>query len=337
MPGMLYGFPFDEELFNYNWRNEPDPVGNAILDSGAVQANAEIAAQVSQGSHIYTVPFYRVIGGTPVNYDGKTDISATETGGGSQTGVVYGRAAAWTARDFVIDHNSGADPMSQVVSQVASFWNKDRTGRLIKIAEAVFASTAGDYAARWKEHVTDISAADDTVAAANKVGATTLGDAAVKACGDQADRQFGLAIMHSVVANNLRNIDLLEFRKYTDANGIQRQLPIADVLGMTVVVDDRVPATDGKYTTYLFGNGFFQYAPAPVNHASEFHRDPAKNGGQDTLYTRIRETLLPNGFTWLTKASDGPSPTDDELADPTRYQAIFDPKCIGAAKVVSNG
>ena len=41
--------------------------------------------------------------------------------------------------------------------------------------------------------------------------------------------------MHSQVATNLENLQLLEYLKYTDANGIQRDLTLATLNGRTVI------------------------------------------------------------------------------------------------------
>ena len=80
------------------------------------------------------------------------------------------------------------------------------------------------------------------------MGITTVSDAMVKACGDNA-HGFSLAIMHSVVANRLANLQLLEFSKYTDKAGLTRNLPIATVNGMTVIVNDNVPVVDSETAT----------------------------------------------------------------------------------------
>lgn len=338
MPGTLYGYPFDEELFVYHWENEPDPVKTAFIESGVLQVNGEIQAQIANGGHYYTIPFYKTIGGEEQNYDGATDITATETEGASQTGIVYGRMAAWKARDFVIDHNSGANPWVQIASQLGKWRAKKRQARAIGIAEAALATTnvrETAWATELAKHVTDISSSDTTIADSNKLSATTLGDAVVDACGDNAQGLFNLAIMHSKVARNLRDLDLLEFRKYTDPNGIQRQLPIADMDGMTVIVDDACVSGE-KYNTYLLGAGFLQFAEAPVEHPAEYDRDPYTNGGQESLIIRYREAMQPNGFSF-TNATIAASPTDDELGTAANYTAIFDPKSIGAVKVVSNG
>lgn len=343
MPGSYLSFPFDEDVFNYRWGTEPDPVKTAMLQSGALVANAEIAAQIAGGGYKYSVPFYKTIGGTPVNYDGKTDITSTETSGAYQSGVVYGRANAWTARDFVADFNSGADPMGHIVASVASFWAKYRQKQLINIANGCFGVTDnGDFTNKWADHTHNIAATSTTIGAANKVSETTFSDAAQMACGDN-DGIFSMAIMHSAVAKNLANLQLLEYRKYTDPSGIERTLRIADVNGLLVVVDDGVPAALNdtskavEYTSYLFGAGALNYAPAPVDHPSEIEREPKKNGGQDTLITRIRETILPNGFSYTEKTGDGVSPTDEQLGDKSRYSLIHDPKAIAMAKIVSNG
>ena len=340
MAGMLYGFPFNEELFNYRWRNEPDMVSTAMIESGAIAPNAEIASMISQGSDLYTVPFYKTIGGTPANYDGNTDIPVVDTEGGYQSGIVFGRTQGWGEREFTVDYNK-ADPMGQIVSQVARFWRKYDQGIILKILAAVFGINAtGDFA-QWNEHVLDLSAASGSVADANKVGATTFGDAAVKACGDAANGAFSLAFMHSVVANRLAGLQLLEFAKYTDAQGIERPLPLGHINGYTVVVTDQVPVdTTGanpKYTSYLLGTGAIQTADANVRTPSEVVRDAKTKGGRTELVTRVRKTFHPNGFTYTKAAGDGPSPTDAMLGTSSKWAPIYDPKSIAMAKVVSNG
>ena len=37
------GYPFDPEVFDYNWKAEKDPSLTAIVESGAMQTNEEIA------------------------------------------------------------------------------------------------------------------------------------------------------------------------------------------------------------------------------------------------------------------------------------------------------
>ena len=335
-------FPFDPELFLYNWQNENDPTLTAMLDSGAVRDDATIRGLIQNGSDYYTIPFYKLIGGTPENYDGVTDITATETAGGSQSGIVYGRAHAWSAKDFVVDYNSGADPMKQITSQVAKFWAKQKQTRLINIAEAIFGITGTDDFAAWENHKIDISSGTPVIAhTSNKIAATTIGEALQYAVGDAAD-EFSLAIMHSKVAVNLAGLNLLDYRKYTDEQGIERQLRIADINGMTAIIDDGVPVTGSgsstKYTTYLFGNGAFLTAPANCEKPVETSRQALTAGGIDILITRLRETIHPNGFTF-TKPAEGytASPSEAQLGASANWGIVGNPKNIAMVKLVSKG
>lgn len=236
MAGLNLGFPYDEEIFNYQWKNTPDLVLTSMIESGAVVRDAEIERLIANGSNYFTTPYYDVLGGDEDVYNGVNDFTDSTLSGGNYSGVVYGRMKKWSAKSFIKDFNSGADPMAQIVDGVAQYWIKARQVRLIKILEAVFGVNDTDFAT----HITDLATANGTVNESNLIGVTTINDATVKACGDNA-HGFSLVIMHSVVANRLANLQLLEFSKYTDKAGLTRNLPIATVNGMTVIVNDNVP------------------------------------------------------------------------------------------------
>lgn len=348
MPATNLGFPYDPELFLMSWQNVQDPTRTALFNSGAVQSNATIQGLIANGSDIYTIPYYNIIGGTPDNYNGVADLTVDTTTGTYQSGVVYGRMHGWKAQDFVVDFNSGADPMDQIASQVDRYWQKQRQLILLKILSGVFSTTdnTGGYQAKWRDHThslvvdSDIDPTED-----NMMGEATAAEAIQKAVGDNSGI-FNLAIMHSKVALGLAKKQLLQFRKYTDPMGIERTLNIADFNGMTVIVDDGVPHAANSaaatkavdYTTYLMGIGAIQYATAPVKVPVEVHRDPYKTGGQDALLTRFRETQHPNGFTFKVPGSSyTKSPTDDQLAAADNWVIAFDPKTIPMVQVVTNG
>ena len=336
MPTFL-DFPFDAELFSYNWQNIPDTTLTAMFESGAVVADPTIQTLISNGSDTYTIPFYNVIGGDEDNYDGVSNIKISSVDGTAQSGIVYGRAHGWKAQDFVFDYNSGADPMQQIASQVAKYWQKKRQSKMLAILNAVFGVTGGGNFSDWANHTTDISSASSTVTDANKFGATTGGEAMQKACGDAAD-QFSLYFMHSKVATNLAGLQLLEFLKYTDPSGMERPMQIGMLNGRTVIVDDGVPVSGNKYTTYILGAGALRYASAPVKTPSEISRDATTAGGYDALITRLRETIHPNGFSFK-KPSSGytSSPTNDQLASSDNWSIIAPPKSIALARVITNG
>lgn len=347
MPGTFMGYPFDEEIFLMQWQAAQDPTKTAILNSGAVQESATIAQLIANGSNVYTLPFYDVLGGTEQNYDGTTDMATSDPSGSYQSGVVYGRMNGWNDKDFIRDFGNNVNPMQQIASQVDKFWAKKAQLRLLKILNGVFGTTddTGGYLTKWKEHVTNMAATKDSSStgpqAENLMGETTLGDALQKAVGDNADI-FSLCFMHSKVANHLAGLDLLHYRKFTDSMGIQRQLKIADYNGMTVVVDDGCPVAKNEtskineYTTYVMGAGAILHASAPVDTPVEIYRDPMKGGGKNSLLTRLRETYHPNGFSYKLPASTL-SPTDDQLGASANWSIAYDPKLIPLVKIVTNG
>ena len=334
------GYNFDPELFLLNWQNESDPTMTALLDSGVVQNNATIQSLIANGGDFYTVPFYSVLTGTLINYDGATNITATDPSGKAQSGIVYGRAAAWNEKQFIRDYNAGADPMKQITSQTAKFWAKERQKILLNILAGVFGITGN---ANWTKHTKNIAATSDSVTDDNKVGASTAAELIQEAVGDNADI-FSVAVMHSAVALNLAKLEQLKFRTQTDANGMQRQLKIADWNGLTVVIDDGVPAKSStavsgamEYTTYLLGNGAIQRADAPVSNPVETERDAMTAGGTTRLITRVRETMHPNGFSFTKPSGYTASPTDAQLAAKANWSVVGDPKCIAMAQLITNG
>lgn len=333
------GFPYDEEIFNYEWKNTPDLVLTSMIESGAVVRDAEIERLIANGSNYFTIPYYDVLGGTEDVYNGVNNFTDGTLSGGNYSGVVYGRMKKWSAKSFIKDFNSGADPMAQIVDGVAQYWIKARQVRLIKILEAVFGINDTDFAT----HITDLATTTSTVNESNLIGVTTISDATVKACGDNA-HGFSLAIMHSVVANRLANLQLLEFSKYTDKAGLTRNLPIATVNGMTVIVNDNVPVVDSatatgekEYTTYILGQGAIRYASAPVDKPSEMERDPNTNGGLDMIYTRVRECIAPYGFSFIGDVTTDVGVPDTVLTASASWERKMPAKSILMAKVVTNG
>lgn len=339
-------YPFDAELFLYQWGQEKDLVTNAMLQSGAVVEDGVIANLISNGSDIYTAPFYKNFTADPVNYDGATDIDTVETAGASETGVVFGRAKGFKAKDFIADFNSGADPMGFIVSKVSKYWQDQKQKELLSILGGIFGitSTSEGYAKDWAtNHVTNIAlTAAGTISDANKLGDSTVAEAAQKALGENAG-EFGLAIMHSKVALNLAIRELLQYRKYTDAMGIERTLNIADINGFTVVIDDRVPTAvntttkEMEYTTFLLGTGCIRTAMAPVEHPVTVSRDEKTNGGEETLWTRQRQTIHPNGFSFVKPEEYTSSPTRTQLGKTACWSLARNPQEIAMAKIVSNG
>lgn len=344
---------FNPEAFGYYINNDnliPKVKKNELIKSGALVQSPAIKNLLSSqtGSFYGSIPMYGRIGGDALNYDGSTKITATGMDTYSRSVIAIGRAKAWTERDFSIDITAGVDFMSEVARQVAGYWEDINTDLLLSVLKGIFSMTGTENLKFVNNHTFDISAETNNV-----VEATTLNSAIQKASGDQKSK-FSMVLMHSQVATNLENLNLLNYLKQTDANGIQRDLSLATWNGKLVLVDDNLPieTTDEgatKYTTYVLGEGAIEYADLGVATPYEVDRDPATNGGQDTLYTRERLCYAPYGFSF-TKASVATlSPTNAELENGENWELVnngkskasekkyVDHKVIPIARIISLG
>ena len=176
------------------------------------------------------------------------------------------------------------------------------------------------------------------------VNATTLNSAIQQASGDNKNI-YTVAIMHSAVATNLENLNLLKYVLYNDANGMISNTNIGQWNGRTVFVDDSMPFNGTNYTTYILGAGAFDYADLPVKVPFEPYRDPKTAGGQDYLYSRNRELLSPYGFHFTKAAMATLSPDISELEMGANWQVVhnvdntmaFDHKAIPIVRIISEG
>lgn len=150
-----------------------------------------------------------------------------------------------------------------------------------------------------------------------------------------------MIFMHSVVSTNLENLNLLTALKYTDKEGVTRDLTLYTWNGKLVIVDDGMPteqAEDGStvYTSYVLGEGTINYEDIGAKAPYEMARDPKTNGGQDTLYTRQRKVFAPFGLSYEKAKQASLSPTDDELADGTNWDLVHSGEATEAERSYVN-
>ncbi|WP_232733150.1 phage coat protein [Lysinibacillus xylanilyticus] len=353
---------FNPQAFGQYVDSIPNLKRNELLKSKALKPSSEIRSLFSsQTTTAYgRIPMFGNLDGAALNYDGQTDITATSTETYERGVVVYGRAKAWIEKDFSEDITSGVDFMDNVAQQVATYWEEIDQDVLLSILSGVFAMTGAKNLEFVTNHTYDITGktGDDSQGnPLNKVGPATLNNAMQQACG-QNKSKFAIVIMHSAVATNLENLRLFKYLQYTDADGIQRDLSIGTWNGRIVLVDDsmpfeEVPADGGnpahtKYTTYVLGEGAFDYEDIGAKVPYEMARDAKTNGGQDTLYSRQRKVLAPYGISYEKKSQATLSPTNNELADGKNWTLVnndgngaalktIDHKAIPIARVISQG
>ncbi|MCD8090948.1 MAG: phage coat protein [Clostridiales bacterium] len=333
---------FNPQAFGKYVERIPQLKKNELVKSGALKGNIEIRnAFSSQTGTAYAVlPMYGLLDGDVLNYDGVTDIEATSTTTYERGVVVIGRAKAWTEGDFAVDITGGVNFMDNVAAQVAEYFDEVDQSTLLAILEGIFSMTGEQDAEFIEKHTYDITAIDDGL-----MTPTTLNSAISRAAGDNKNK-FTMSIMHSAVATNLENLNLLEYLKQTDSNGIQRELGLGTWNGRTVIIDDDMPydSDTGAYTTYVLGAGAFDYENIGAKVPYEMDRDPAKNGGRDTLYARQRKCYAPYGISYTKQIQATLSPTEDELASGDNWTLVNDGngkvinhRAIPIARIISKG
>ena len=239
---------FNAEAFGKYSSRIPNTKKSELLKCGAIRGNKEIhdAFANQTGTHYAVLPMLGKIGGAPLNYNGATDLTATSTKTFNRGVITIGRMAAWTEKDFSFDITGGVNFMDNVAAQLVDYWAEVYQNTLIKILKGVFSMTGGEEAKFVEAHTFDIT---QKAGADGEVGATTLNSASQKACGDNKNI-IKMAIMHSIVATNLENLQIIKYFTQTDANGMQREVGLATWNGRVVFIDDSMPAekfTGEKY------------------------------------------------------------------------------------------
>jgi len=350
---------FDEKIFNAEvFKGYVDRVPNTkrteLIRSRAIRPRPDLAASMRDqtgGNYITTTLRGLISGSTPQNYDGGTDIQAGSTATFRHSRVVVGRANAWTENDFSYDITGGEDFMANIAQQVSEYWSEVDQDTLVHILKGIFNMTGTANKKFVDAHTYDTCEKENSEGVMGHMDATTLNTAIQQACGDNKGA-FSLAIMHSKVATNLENLKVLAYWKQTDANGVERQLSLASLNGRTVLIDDGMPVEAGadgagdKYTTFVLGDGAIEYTDCGAKVPYEMDRDPSKNGGQDTLYSRQRKCFAPYGISFTQKTMATLSPTDDELEDGGNWELVssqgttkqyLDHKAIPIARIISLG
>lgn len=375
---------FNPEAFRYMVSRVPNLHMHEIKKSRALASNPDVKNVFTSqnGTGYARLAMRGLLDGDTVNYDGQTDITASSTKTFEQGFVVVGRAKAWVEKDFSYDITGGVDFMQNVAEQVGEYWDGIDQNIIISILKGIFSMTGTKNEEFVQKHTYDVTEKVD-----GNMSPTTLNSATNQACGANK-KKFTLVFMHSNVATNLENLNLVAHLKYTDKDGIQRDLDLYTWNGKLVVIDDDMPTveqegfytkakptdagamevvadeatpTPGKqikladvtpvatsynipavgdfvvfvepfteYTTYVLGNGSITYEDIGAKVPYEMNRNPSKNGGEDTLYTRHRKVFGPFGISYEKKSQASLSPTNVELEKGENWTLIHSGEPVAA-------
>jgi len=227
---------FNPQAFKYAVDRIPRTRLNELRKSRVLAGNPDIRAAFANqdGTGYARIAMRGLLDGDAVNYDGQTDITATSTKTFEQGVVVIGRAKAWVERDFSFDITGGQDFMDNIAAQIADYWQDVDQDTLLSILSGIFSMSSTKGAAFVSKHTYTVN---------GNLEASTLNSATAKACGDRK-KKFAMIFMHSVPATNLENLNLLTALKYTDKDGVTRDLTLYTWNGQLVVVDDGMPTAE---------------------------------------------------------------------------------------------
>lgn len=135
----------------------------------------------------------------------------------------------------------------------------------------------------------------------------------------------------------------------TPAAGEIKLSAVTPYFGSAAVAADAYVVPGTRYTTFALGKGAISYEDIGAKTPYEMDRDPAKNGGQDTLYIRQRKCFAPFGISYEKASQASNSPTDAELANGANWvlvhtgetqvasRSYINHKAIPIARIYSRG
>ena len=231
---------FNKKAFKYSVDRVPNLKTNELKKSRALTGNEDIRKVFADedGTAYARIAMRGLLEGDAVNYDGQTDITATSTKTFERGVVVVGRAKGFVEKDFSYDVTGGKDFMQNVAEQIADYKDGLDQDTILAVLKGIFSMTGDKNLEFVNKHTTEVK---------GNIQATTLNTATNKACGANK-KKFALVFMHSDVATNIENLNLLEHLKYTDKDGITRELDLGTWNGKLVVIDDDMPIKDVEAT-----------------------------------------------------------------------------------------
>ena len=336
---------WNDAVFQKYMRKIPNLRENSLLKAGVLRENNSLRARLIDGvgGNKLIEPIKGLVDGDVQNYDGDTDMTTSSRNTFSQTKIVCGRMKGWAEKDFSTDI-SGEDYMP-VAQEVAEYYQGVDMDDLLAIMKGIFSMSGTAEAAFIDAHTYEVATA---------ITGTTINDGAQKAFGDKK-KNVSLAFMHSKVATTLEDLQILEYLKYTDSNGITSNIDIAQVNNKIVIIDDDIPTQEGYVTALSTDEGALQVVASGTAagtitlakvKASDFY--PANVAANDYVkpQTKYQTYLLARGaFEYCNVGAKVPSevsrdPATDGGIDKlyTRQRKLYAPEFIswkGADSILS--
>lgn len=316
----ISGLPIDiEKVVSYGL--EQTTYNSNLVECGIMVRDAEFDALAASTGTTVKMPFWKDLAGDSevLPTDGTTKLATSDIGAGLDAAAINHRGKAFKVNDLVKElakvqaNDPNADPMAVIASRIGIYWAGEYQKILLACLKGAFAATS------MAGNVLDISG--ETAAADRTINADTIIDAE----GKLGDKGANLAaiMVHSATERKLRKDDLIDYIKPSEGGK-----PIAYYGNKRVIVNDELPvdATNGIYTTYLFGEGAVALGEATPDYPA-LETDREALAGNDILISRRKNLIHPRGIKFKGNPT-GVSPTNTEFGTGTNWERAYEPKNI---------
>jgi len=327
---------FDPDVYaSYMRENHPDR--NAFVASGVAVTNALLNQRAAGEGDITSIPYWKDLAYSSENIS-SDDPASSATPDKISTGKMVARNVhinnAWQTANLVAEVLGTEDPMMEIQSKTARYWDNRFEARIQAITTGIFLENE----ANDDDMIYDISlettvGVDDT----NKFSFEAF-VAARATMGESAD-ELSLIAVHPVVYTKM----ILENQiVYIQDSETGVQIPTYN--GLRVVEDKKMPVIAGttsgfRYVSVLYKAGVFGYGEAMAKRpvAVEYDELAGDGAGIETLVERKQWLIHPEGYKWNETTVTGDSPTVAECALAANWTRVFERENIGIAFLVTNG
>lgn len=326
---------YDQDVYlSYLQENRTDK--NAYVQSGVAVTNRQLQARVNGDGDTTSIPYWKDLDASTENIS-SDDPAVYATPQEIGTGKMQARRIhinnAWQTANLVSSVMGAENPMRQIASRTAAYWEN-------RFAARIQAATLGIYlsnAAGTQDMIFDVSTEDgNNATAANRWDFGSFVDA--RATMGESAADLSLLAVHPDTMTQMVKQQQIEFIQDSETG-----VMIPTYNGYRVVEDKKLPVIAGttsgvRYVSVLYRPGVFGYADGlperPV--ATEFDELAANGAGIETLIERKQWLIHPEGYKWTETTVAAESPTEAEYALPANWERQFERENVGMAFYVHN-
>jgi len=286
---------FDPDVY-LSYVQEDRPDRNAYIASGVATTNAVLSARAAGDGDITSIPYWKDLDASSENIS-SDDPTSYATPDKIGTGRMVARRAhinnAWQTANLVSSVIGQDDPMRQIASRTAAYWDQRFAERVQKMTLGLFLNNE----AGSGDMIFDISTQDGANAtSANKFNFGGFVDAV--ATMGESDDKLGLIAVHPQTMAQMRKNQEIDFIQDQETG-----LMIPTYNGKRVVQDKKMPVIAGttsgqRYVSVLYMPGVFGYGEAAANRpvAVEYDELAGDGAGVETLVERKQWLMHPEGY-----------------------------------------